>query len=68
MVGRGAGLEIAAEGRLRKGDADSAAQALGAGCPGVVALCLSRQNFPWAPVDELIDVTIDGLLTGLTID
>lgn len=60
--------EIAADGRLRKGSADSAAQALWAGCHGVVALCLSRQNFPWAPVDELIDVTIDGLLTGLTID
>jgi len=60
--------EIAAEGRLRLGDGDSAAQALWAACHGVVALRLSRPNFPWQPEDELIQVTIEGLLTGITVD
>ncbi len=60
--------EIAAEGRLRLGDADSASQALWAACHGVVALRLSRPNFPWQPVDELIHVTIEGLLAGVTVD
>jgi len=34
----------------------------------VVALRLSRPNFPWQPEDELIQVTIEGLLTGITVD
>jgi AcrR family transcriptional regulator len=60
--------EIAAEGRLRLGDGDTAAQALWAACHGVVALRLSRPNFPWQPEDALIEVTIEGLLSGLTVD
>lgn len=60
--------EIAADGRLRRGDGDSAAQALWAACHGLVALRLSRPNFPWQPVDELIEVTLEGLLNGLTVD
>ncbi len=60
--------EIAADGRLRLGDGDSASQALWAACHGVVALRLSRPNFPWQPVDELIHVTIEGLLAGVTVD
>ncbi|MDO8901722.1 MAG: TetR/AcrR family transcriptional regulator [Phenylobacterium sp.] len=60
--------EIAAEGRLRLGDGDSAAQSLWAACHGVVTLRLSRPNFPWRSEDELIQVTIEGLLSGLTVD
>lgn len=60
--------EIAAEGRLRLGDADSAAQALWASCHGVVTLTINRPNFGWAPQEELIRVTLDGLLHGLTTD
>jgi AcrR family transcriptional regulator len=60
--------EIAAEGRLRAGDADSAAQVLWASCHGVVTLMINRPNFSWAPTDELISVTLDGLLHGLTTD
>ncbi len=60
--------EIAAEGRLRTGTADSAAQALWASCHGVVALMINRPNFGWAPTDELIEVTLDGLMHGLVAD
>ncbi|WP_421931634.1 TetR/AcrR family transcriptional regulator [Phenylobacterium sp.] len=64
----GAVREIAAEGRLRTGTADSAAQALWAACHGVVALLISRPNFDWAPTEELIEVTLDGLMNGLVVD
>jgi AcrR family transcriptional regulator len=60
--------EIAASGRLRTGTANSAAQALWMSCHGVVALAASRPGFSWAPKDELIQVTLDGLLNGLVID
>ena len=60
--------EIAALGRLRTGTADSAAQALWGACHGVIQLVVTRPNFEWAPQDELIDVTLDGLLHGLIAD
>lgn len=60
--------EIAAEGRLRFGDGDSAAQSLWASCHGVVALQINRPLFDWAPQEELIRVTLDSLLHGLTTD
>ena len=60
--------EIAAEGRLRTGTADSAAQALWGACHGVVALLILRPTFEWAPQEELIRVTLDGLLHGLVAD
>ena len=60
--------EIAAAGRLRSGAADSAAQVLWMSCHGVVALLASRPNFHWADRDELIGVTLDGILNGLVID
>jgi AcrR family transcriptional regulator len=60
--------EIAASGRLRTGTADSAAQALWMSCHGVVALLATRPNFGWADRNELIQVTLDGLLHGLVVD
>ena len=60
--------EIAAEGRLRTGTADSAAQALWTACHGVVSMMIARPNFAWAPTDELISVTLDGLMHGLVAD
>ena len=60
--------EVAATGRLRTGTADSAAQALWASCHGLVALICARPDFDWAPQDELIEVTLDGLLNGLVVD
>jgi AcrR family transcriptional regulator len=60
--------EIAANGRLRSGSAESAAQVLWMSCHGVVALLGSRPNFEWADRDELIGVTLDGLLNGLVVD
>lgn len=60
--------EIAATGRLRTGTADSAAQALWGACHGVVQLVIARPTFEWAPHDELIDVTLSGLLHGLIAD
>ncbi|MFL5297534.1 MAG: TetR/AcrR family transcriptional regulator [Phenylobacterium sp.] len=60
--------EIAASGRLRTGTADSAAQALWASCHGLIALVSARPKFGWASRDELIQVTLDGLLNGLVVD
>ena len=60
--------EIAASGRLRTGNADSAAQALWMSCHGVVALLITTPGFAWAPRQELMQVTLDGLLSGLVID
>jgi AcrR family transcriptional regulator len=60
--------EIAAAGRLRVGTADCAAQSLWMSCHGVVALLASRPGFDWADRDELVKVTLDGLLNGLVVD
>ncbi len=60
--------EVAANGRLRLGNADSAAQALWMACHGVVALYTSRPTFDWADRGEIMRVTLDGLLHGLVID
>lgn len=57
--------EIAAAGRLKSGDADSASQALWAACHGVIMLRATRPNFDWAAEGELIQVTLDALLDGL---
>jgi hypothetical protein len=37
-------------------------------CHGVVALLAARPNFPWAEREELIQVTLEGLLNGLVAD
>ncbi|MCR5875484.1 TetR/AcrR family transcriptional regulator [Phenylobacterium sp. J426] len=60
--------EIAALGRLRTGGADSAAQALWMGCHGVVALLTARPGFGWADREELIQVSLEGMLHGLVVD
>jgi AcrR family transcriptional regulator len=65
---RGVVREIAAAGRLRSGGAESAGQALWMACHGIVALRASRPNFGWVDSDELIQVTLDGLLNGLVVD
>jgi AcrR family transcriptional regulator len=57
--------EIAAAGRLRVGDADSAAQALWAACHGLVSLMITRPNIDWAPADQLTSLMVEGLLHGL---
>jgi AcrR family transcriptional regulator len=60
--------EIAAEGRLRVGDAETAAQALWAACHGLVALVITRPNVDWAPTGELANVLLDSLLHGVVAD
>ena len=64
----GAVREIAAAGRLRTGSADSAAQSLWMAGHGVVALLIARPDFSWSPQNDLIAVTLDGLLHGLVVD
>ncbi|MGI8839500.1 MAG: TetR/AcrR family transcriptional regulator [Caulobacteraceae bacterium] len=60
--------EIAAEGRLRIGDARSAAQVLWAACHGLITLRIAKPDFDWAPQSELTAMTIEGLLFGLIAD
>ena len=57
--------ELARAGRLKTGDANSVAQALWASTHGVVALLITRPDFEWAPKEELIRVTLAGLMQGL---
>jgi AcrR family transcriptional regulator len=60
--------KIAAEGRLRAGAPDSVAQVLWMACHGVVGLSCARPTFNWVSQDELIEVTLEGLLRGLFVD
>ena len=60
--------EVAAAGRLRTGGADSAAQSLWMACHGVVALLITRPGFDFVGAEELMGITLDGLLHGLVID
>ena len=53
-----------AEGRLR-GDARTTAQALWAGCHGVVSLVITKPYFDWVAQDALVDTLLDGLFAGL---
>jgi AcrR family transcriptional regulator len=57
--------EIGAQGRLRVGAAETAAQAFWMGCHGVVALICARPNFRWADTEELIATTLEALMRGL---
>ena len=53
-----------AEGRLR-GDARTTAQALWAGCHGVVSLVITQPNFDWVEPEALVAALMDGLFAGL---
>jgi AcrR family transcriptional regulator len=64
----GAVAAIAAEGRLRTGTVDSAAQALWMACHGLVMLRVTRSTVEWASDEELMSVMLDGLFHGLTVD
>jgi AcrR family transcriptional regulator len=65
---KGAVGAIAAEGRLRTGTVDSAAQALWMACHGLVMLRVARSTVEWATDEELMSVMLDGLFHGLTVD
>lgn len=58
--------ETAREGRLKRGDADSAAQALWACVHGVVHLWTTHTEFGWVARGELLRVALDGVLDGVT--
>jgi AcrR family transcriptional regulator len=60
--------EVAASGRLRAGSPTSASQSMWMACHGVVALLTARPTFGWAANEELIQVTLDGLMSGLLTD
>ena len=53
-----------AEGRLR-GDARTTAQALWAGCHGVVSLVITKPYFDWVEHEALVAALMDGLFAGL---
>lgn len=57
--------ELAQEQRLKSGDADSVAQALWAATHGLVALLITRPDFEWAPTEDLMKLTLGGLMQGL---
>ncbi len=53
-----------AEGLLR-GDARSTAQALWAGCHGVVSLMITKPYFDWVDREKLVSTLLEGLFAGL---
>ena len=53
-----------ADGRLRS-DARTTAQALWAGCHGVVSLVITKPYFDWVDRERLAKTLLDGLFTGL---
>jgi AcrR family transcriptional regulator len=59
---------IAAEGRLRHGDADTAAQLLWSACHGLVSLRITRTNGDWAPAETMAPMMLDALFEGLVTD
>jgi AcrR family transcriptional regulator len=60
--------EIAAEGRLRCGDARTAAQTLWAACHGLAAMIITKPSFDWASPEEFTKVMMDSLLYGMIAD
>ncbi len=60
--------EIAAEGRLRCGDARTAAQTLWAACHGLTAMMITKPSFDWAEPDDIVKVMMDSLLYGMIAD
>jgi AcrR family transcriptional regulator len=60
--------EIAAEGRLRLGDADAAATTLWAACHGLVTLLLNQSKPSPADQEMLMRLMLDSLFQGLVID
>lgn len=60
--------ELGAAGRLRMGCPESVAQALWASCHGMVALVVTRPDLKWMERDQLVGITLDGLLGGLFTD
>jgi hypothetical protein len=64
----GAVADIAAEGRLRIGDADSAAQTLWAACHGLVSLRTSQKRLERTDEETLMALMLDSLFEGLVID
>lgn len=53
-----------AAGQLR-GDARTTAQALWAGCHGVVSLVITKPYFEWVERERLVSALLDGLFAGL---
>jgi AcrR family transcriptional regulator len=60
--------EIAAEGRLRLGDADDAAFALWAACHGLVSLAIGQKHRARGDQEKLMALLLDSLFQGLVID
>ena len=60
--------DIAREGRLRFGDANTAAQVLWAASHGLVALRITRPGGDWAAAEEMVSVMLDSLFQGLVTD
>jgi hypothetical protein len=50
---------------LLRGDAPTTAQALWAGCHGVVSLVITKPYFDWVDRDTLVTTLLDGLFAGL---
>lgn len=59
--------ELKEAGRLRKGSTHGVTQTLWMGCHGMVTYLINNPNFGYVEVSELMDLMVDGLVTGLVI-
>lgn len=58
-------VEDAEAAGLLRGDARTTAQALWAGCHGLVSLLITKPYFDWVARERLVDTLLDGLFAGL---
>ena len=58
-------VEDAEAAGLLRGDARTTAQALWAGCHGVVSLVITKQYFDWVERETLVTTLLEGLFAGL---
>ena len=59
---------IAAEGRLRHGSAETAAELLWSACHGLVSLRITRTKSEWGPAETMVPMMLDALFEGLVSD
>ena len=62
---RGAAAECAAAGLLRSSNVEVTGQTLWAGIHGVTSLLIKHRNFPFVGREQLIDNTLDTLISGI---
>ena len=59
--------ECIASGRFRPVDLETAAQALWSAAHGITSLLIIHHEFPWADVDQVIDLALESAVRGMSV-